>query len=33
VSHVAAALELKDRLASPEALVDATRDFAKGSGA
>ena len=29
----AAALELEDRLASPEAPVDAKRDVANGSGA
>jgi len=33
VSDVADALELKDLLASPEALASATRDFANGSGA
>jgi hypothetical protein len=33
VSPVAAALEPQDRLASPEALVNARRDVAKGSGA
>jgi hypothetical protein len=33
VSRVAAALGPKDRLASPEALVTAKRDVAKGSGA
>jgi len=32
VSRVAAALEVKARLVSPEALVTATRDVAKGRG-